>query len=57
MVSGPNRDVPGWRGAREKVNPADIGSVRRKRRGSGLTEHLPEVLVLRGNGGEVRDTF
>jgi hypothetical protein len=47
----------GWCSARKKVDPAVIGSMRRKRSGPGLPEHLPEVLVLRGNAGEVRGFF
>jgi hypothetical protein len=48
---------PGWCGAREKVNPAVIGSVQQKRCDPGLAEHLPEVLVLHGNDREVRGAF
>ena len=51
MVSGPDREYS--LSCSKKVNPAVIWSVRQKRSGLGLVEHLPEVLVLRRNGGEV----
>jgi hypothetical protein len=41
---------PGQRDAREKVNPTVIGAVQQKGGGMGLSEYLPEVLVLHENG-------